>query len=77
MGASDFCTQNITINESAFFAERGNPSSNGCNTQVPDLHVDTKEQTGPEQRKSQACCYVPKDGQMGYYYKDGNVKIFG
>jgi hypothetical protein len=70
------CPYNITNNEDAWFNSTSDGSSNRCNSQVPDLHVNTDEQPKPE-RRSQACCYVPKDGRMGYYYKDGNVQIFG
>lgn len=70
------CGYNISNNEDGWFNSTSDGSSNACNSQVPNLYVNTDEQPKPE-RRSQACCYVPKDGKMGYWYKDGNVKIYG
>jgi len=75
IGAGEDCEYNITANESAWFDSRSDGSSNNCNSQVPDLHEDDNETMMPE--GSQACCYVPKDGKMGFWYKDGNVEIYG
>jgi hypothetical protein len=69
------CEYDITSNESAWFASKSNGSDNACNSQVNDLWEDLSETTEPE--GSQACCYVPKKGVLGYWYKDGNVKIYG
>ena len=69
------CPYDITSNKTGWFANKSDGSSNACNSQVNDLHEDPTETTQPE--GSQACCYVPKKGILGYWYKDGNVKIYG
>jgi hypothetical protein len=69
------CPYDINNNESGWFANKSDGSSNACNSQVNDLHEDLNETTRPE--GSQACCQVPKKGVVGYWYKDGNVKIYG
>jgi hypothetical protein len=76
ISAGQNCEYNISANENAWFNSTSDGSSNACNSQVPNLHVDTTEQPEPE-RRSQACCYVPKDGKIGWYYKDGNVEVYG
>jgi hypothetical protein len=77
VGPGEDCSAAITANESKWLSDRANgtPISNGCNSQVPRLHEDFTETTRPE--GSQACCYVPKNGVTDYWYKDGNVKIYG
>jgi hypothetical protein len=75
IGSTDPCQYNLTENESAWFDSRSDGTGDACNSQVPDLHEDNTETTMPE--GSQACCWVPKDGKMGFWYKDGNVKIYG
>jgi len=75
IGSTDPCQYNLTENESAWFDSRSDGTSDACNSQVPDLHEDPTEEPRPE--GSQACCWVPKDGKMGFWYKDGNVKIYG
>jgi len=70
------CQYNISSSEDAWFADKSDGENNACNSQIPNLHIDTTEQAEPEKR-SQACCYVPKDGREGWYYKDGNVKVYG
>jgi len=74
-GADPECAYDINSNESAWFESKSDGSSNACNSQINDLHEDLNETTSPE--GSQACCYVPKKGALGYWYKDGNVKIYG
>ncbi|MCS3860473.1 hypothetical protein GGP86_000221 [Salinibacter ruber] len=69
------CEYAITSNESAWFASKSNGSANACNSQVNKLNEDKTETTSPY--GSQACCKVPKKGVLGYWYKDGNVKIYG
>jgi hypothetical protein len=69
------CEYDITTNETAWFESKSNGSANACNSQVNDLWEDSSETTQPE--GSQACCYVPKKGILGYWYKDGNVEIYG
>ena len=77
VGSGDDCEVAITDNKTEWLASKANgtPLSNACNSQVPNLHEDPTETTDPE--GSQACCYVPKNGVTGYWYKDGNVKIYG
>ena len=77
VGPTEDCTAAITSNQSKWLADKANgtPPSSACNSQVPTLHEDTTETTSPE--GSQACCYVPKNGVTDYWYKDGNVKIYG
>jgi hypothetical protein len=74
-GINPDCEYDINSNESAWFASKSDGSSNACNSQVNDLHEDLNETTRPE--GSQACCYVPKKGVLGYWYKDGSVEIYG
>ncbi|MCS4039327.1 LamG domain-containing protein [Salinibacter ruber] len=69
------CNYDINANESAWFASRSNGTADACNSQVNKLNEDLDETTRPE--GSQACCQVPKKGVVGYWYKDGNVKIYG
>jgi hypothetical protein len=69
------CEYDITTNESGWFSDKSNGSINQCNSQVNKLNEDLSETTKPE--GSQACCYVPKKGVLGYWYKDGNVKVYG
>jgi len=69
------CEYNISASEDAWFNRTSDGASNACNSQVPNLYKDDAEQ--PDPTKSQACCYVPKDGKEGWFYKDGNVKIYG
>jgi hypothetical protein len=76
ISSGQVCEYNISSSEDAWFASTSDGSSNACNSQVPNLNVDTGEQAVPEDR-SQACCYVPKDGKKGFYYKDGNVQVYG
>lgn len=76
IGSGQECEYNISSSEDAWFASTSDGSSDACNSQVPNLNVDTDEQSPPEDR-SQACCYVPKDGREGFFYKDGNVKVYG
>ena len=76
IGSTDDCPYNISSSEDAWFAEKSDGTSDACNSQVPNLYVDDAEQEPPEDR-SQACCYVPKDGREGWFYKDGNVKVYG
>lgn len=76
ISGTDPCNYNISSSEDAWFASTSDGSSNACNSQVPNLNVNTGEQSPPEDR-SQACCYVPKDGREGFFYKDGNVKVYG
>jgi hypothetical protein len=75
IGSGSDCEYDITSNESAWFESKSDGSTNACNSQVNDLHEDMSETTEPE--GSQACCYVPKKGILGYWYKDGNVEIYG
>ena len=70
------CEVDITVNETRYFDNVSDGSNSACNSQVPNLYIDTSEQPAPEKR-SQACCYVPKNGMEDYWYKDGNVKIYG
>ncbi|WP_263808062.1 LamG-like jellyroll fold domain-containing protein [Salinibacter sp.] len=69
------CEYDITSNESAWFESKSDGTNFACNSQVNDLNEDLTETTNPE--GSQACCYVPKKGKLDYWYKDGNVKIYG
>jgi hypothetical protein len=73
--ATSSCNYDINANESAWFASRSNGTADACNSQVNKLNEDLDETTRPE--GSQACCRVPKKGVVGYWYKDGNVKIYG
>lgn len=75
IASGDACQYNITNNESAWFGSRSNGTSNACNSQIPRSHENLDETSKPE--GSQACCYVPKDGVEDYWYKDGNVRIYG
>ncbi|WP_263788637.1 LamG domain-containing protein [Salinibacter grassmerensis] len=74
-GTSGPCYYDINSNESAWLNSTSDGSSNACNSQVNRLNEDLNETTRPE--GSQACCYVPKNGVTDYWYKDGNVKIYG
>mgnify|MGYP006273169997 CR=1 FL=1 len=70
------CNVNITSNETAFFEKTyTNNTDSYCVTQVPNLYTNEDQPTPPT--KSQACCYVPKHGDMNFWFKDGNVKIYG
>jgi hypothetical protein len=71
------CKFDITTNESAYFNSTysGNPDDY-CVSQVPNLYTSPDDQAVPPTR-SQACCQVPKYGKMDYWFKDGNVKIYG
>jgi hypothetical protein len=69
------CKYDINSNESKWLDSVSNGSSNACNSQVNKLNEDLNETTEPE--GSQACCYVPKNGITGYWYKDDNVEIYG
>ena len=76
IAAGTACEYNISASEEAYFNDTSDGVSSACTSQVPALLVDTAEQPAPEKR-SQACCYVPKQGQLDYWYKDGNVEIYG
>ena len=75
-GPNRECDYNITSNESAFFNSTYSGDSNDyCVTQVPNLFTNIDQPTPPT--RSQACCKVPKLGREDYWFKDGNVKIYG
>ena len=76
IASGDRCEYNISASEEAYFNSTSDGVLSACTSQVPNLLVDTSEQPAPEKR-SQACCYVPKQGQLDYWYKDGNVEIYG
>jgi hypothetical protein len=69
------CAYNISSQESDFFADvYDGDVNNFCNSQVPDLY-ETGDQDSPE--GSAACCYVPHKGVEDWWFKDGNVQIYG
>ena len=76
IGSGRPCKYNITSNESAFFNSTysGN-ETDYCVSQVPRLFTNSDQPTPPN--RSQACCRVPKYGRQAYWFKDGNVKIYG
>ena len=45
-----------------------------CNTQVPNLHepLETAGYSG-----SNACCLIPKYGELNYWLDEDNVKVYG
>ena len=68
------CDYNITSNETAFFNSTFSGNSNNyCVTQVPDLHQPDNMVT----EDSAACCQVPRFGEQEYWFKDGNVEVYG
>jgi hypothetical protein len=70
------CAYNISSQESDFFADvYDGDGSNFCNSQVPQLFEEPGEQDAPE--GSAACCYVPHKGIEDWWFKDGNVQIYG
>ncbi|WP_263840423.1 LamG-like jellyroll fold domain-containing protein [Salinibacter sp.] len=74
--AGEECAYNISANEDAFFNDTRKNSSDDhwCQEQIPRTY-DNPDQPSPA--KSSACCYVPKQGKLDYWFKDGNVKVYG
>ncbi len=72
----DTCEYNISASEDAYFNDTRKNSSDDsyCQEQIPNYY-DNNDQPSPS--KSSACCYVYKQGRFDYWFKDGNVKIYG
>lgn len=70
------CDYNISASENAYFNDtyQGSGDSKWCQSQVPKIE-DNDDQPAPA--KSSACCYVPKQGIEAYWFKNGNVKVYG
>jgi hypothetical protein len=69
------CAYNISSQEADFFADAYDGDvDNFCNSQIPNL-FETPDQDLPE--GSAACCYVPHKGIEDWWFKDGNVQIYG
>jgi hypothetical protein len=52
----------------------GSGDTTWCQQQIPK-YDNVAEQPAPA--KSSACCYVPKQGELNWWFKDGNVKVYG
>ena len=75
-GHSAECAYNISSQESDFFSEAYDGDANNfCNSQVPQLYELPGEQDAPV--GSAACCYVPHKGIEDWWFKDGNVQVYG
>jgi hypothetical protein len=73
------CDYNISANEEAYFNDTyngspSNPDDKWCQSQVPNIENNDDQ---PAPAKSSACCYVPKSGVEAFWFKDGNVKVYG
>jgi len=75
LGGGTECNYNIS-EEGKYFNStyEGSGDSSWCQSQVPKLENNSDQ---PSPTKSSACCYVPKNGEIDYWFKDGNVKIYG
>lgn len=71
------CEYNISANEDAYFNDTYQDSGSGeqwCQQQIPKADGVSEQ---PQPNKSSACCYVYKQGRYDYWFKDGNVKVYG
>jgi hypothetical protein len=68
------CDFDINATQEEFFdATYDGDASDYCVSQIPSPHRAAEMYTN----ESAACCYVPKYGEFDYWFKDGNVEVYG